>query len=58
MKARYLYLYQVDNDRGSKSPIQTVTIRLIIDPSLITSWGFFGDPHNDKHVARSRRWLH
>ncbi len=49
-KARYLYLYQVDNDRGSKSPIQTVTIRLIIHPSLITSWGFFGDPHNAKHA--------
>ena len=43
-KARYLYLYQVINDRGSPSPIDTVTIRLIIDPALITSWGYFGPP--------------
>ena len=40
-KARYLYLYQVINDRGSKSPLQEATIRLIIDPALITSWGYF-----------------
>ena len=44
-KARYLYLYQVINDRGSPSPISDVTIRLIIDPALITSWGYFGPPH-------------
>ncbi len=42
-KARYLYLYQVVNDRGSKSPIHEVTIRLIIDPALITSWGYFAE---------------
>ena len=44
-KARYLYLYQVINDRGSPSPISDVTIRLIIDPALITSWGYFGPAH-------------
>ncbi|HVS34510.1 MAG TPA: hypothetical protein VMS17_02945, partial [Gemmataceae bacterium] len=50
-KARYLYLYQVVNDRGSKSPIHEVTIRLIIDPSLITSWGYFAAAKKEKDKA-------
>ena len=51
-KARYLYLYQAINDRGSPSPISTVTIRLIIDPALITSWGYFGPAHANDPKAK------
>jgi hypothetical protein len=52
-KARYLYLYQVINDRGSKSPIHEATIRLVIDPALITSWGYFARSKKDnKAVAQ------
>jgi hypothetical protein len=55
-KARYLYLYQIINDRGSKSPLHEATIRLIIDPALITSWGYFGrskkDNKDNKAVAQ------
>ena len=50
-KARYLYLYQVVNDRGSKSPIHEVTLRLIIDPAMITSWGYFAAAKKDKEKA-------
>ncbi len=50
-KARYLYLYQVVNDRGSKSPIHEATIRLIIDPALITSWGYYSSAKKEKDKA-------
>jgi hypothetical protein len=39
--ARYLYVYQALNDRGTNGKIQSVTIRLLVDPSRITSWGHF-----------------
>src|SRR5207248_7614239 len=39
--ARYLYLYQVINDSGRTGRIQTTTIRLLVPPELITSWGHF-----------------
>jgi hypothetical protein len=39
--ARYLYLYQLVNDSGREAAIRTVSIRLIVDPRLITSWGHF-----------------
>jgi len=39
--ARYLYLYQLVNDSGRPAAIRTVSIRLIVDPRLITSWGHF-----------------
>jgi len=52
-RARYLYLYQIINDRGSKSPIHEATIRLVIDPALITSWGYFARSKEDnKAVAQ------
>ena len=57
-KAKYLYLYQVVNDRGldpsptgikplpvfednPPQPIATTTVRLLVDPRYITSWGHF-----------------
>ncbi len=39
--ARYLYLYQVIHDSGRESVVKTATIRLLVDPQLITSWGYF-----------------
>jgi len=40
--ARYLYLYQTINDRGADSGnIKMSTVRLLIDPQYITSWGHF-----------------
>jgi hypothetical protein len=54
-RARYLYLYQVVNDRGmdplpirpaanveiGEEPVASATLRLRADPRLITSWGYF-----------------
>jgi hypothetical protein len=37
--ARYLYLYQTINDRGTGVPITSTSIRLLVDPRAITSWG-------------------
>jgi hypothetical protein len=39
--ARYLYLYQVINGSGRAGRIQTATVRLLVPPELITSWGHF-----------------
>jgi hypothetical protein len=39
--ARYLYLYQTVNDSKRESNVRTTTVRLIVPPHLITSWGFF-----------------
>ena len=39
--ARYLYLYQVVHDSKRDSVVKTATIRLVIDPQLITSFGSF-----------------
>jgi hypothetical protein len=44
--ARYLYLYQVVNDRppdgGQPSgPVQSATVRLLVDPGRLNSWGYF-----------------
>ncbi|MFQ3592324.1 MAG: hypothetical protein SNJ82_03925 [Gemmataceae bacterium] len=41
--ARYLYLYQLVNDSGREASIRTLSIRLIVDPRLITSWGHFAE---------------
>ncbi|MFM7151848.1 MAG: hypothetical protein ACKO23_18630, partial [Gemmataceae bacterium] len=41
--ARYLYLYQVVNDSGRSAGVKTISVRLIIDPQLITSWGHFAN---------------
>jgi hypothetical protein len=54
-RARYLYLYQVVNDRGMEPlpirpaanvevgvvPLASATLRLRVDPRYITSWGYF-----------------
>jgi hypothetical protein len=54
-RAKYLYLYQVVNDRGMEPleirpaanveigtvPVASTTLRLRIDPRYITSWGYF-----------------
>ncbi len=43
--ARYLYLYQVQNDReGANTNLTRATVRVIVPPYLITSWGHFGPP--------------
>ena len=39
--ARYLYLYQVVNDRKTLTPVSSESVRLVVDPSEITSWGHF-----------------
>ena len=57
VNARYLYLYQVVNDRGldplpvkpaanteiPTRPIARTSLRLLVDPREITSWGYFKD---------------
>jgi len=40
-KSRYLYLYQVANDSDRPALVRDVTIRLVVDPRLITAWGYF-----------------
>ncbi len=40
--ARYLYLYQVIHDSGRDSVVKSATVRLLVDPQLIKSWGYFG----------------
>ena len=42
-EAKYLYLYQTVNDRGTTLPIQSTSIRLLVDLKRkeITSWGYF-----------------
>ncbi|MFO0877256.1 MAG: hypothetical protein U0840_07760 [Gemmataceae bacterium] len=40
-EARYLYLYQVVNDSNREAAVKSASVQLIIDPRLITSWGFF-----------------
>ena len=39
--AKYLYLYQVVNDRRTLSPIHGVSVKLIVELDEITSWGHF-----------------
>lgn len=39
--AKYLYLYQVVNDRRTMAPIETTAIKLDVDMRDITSWGYF-----------------
>jgi hypothetical protein len=39
--ARYLYLYQTVNDRQTKMPIRSTSVKLLVDPRYITSWGYF-----------------
>lgn len=41
--AKYLYLYQTVNDRGTLVPIQSTSVELLVDLKLneITSWGYF-----------------
>jgi hypothetical protein len=40
--AKYLYLYQAVNDRGTKLPIRTISVQLVVDLKEISSWGAFG----------------
>ena len=40
-KAKFLYLYQIVNDRGTNEIIRTNILDLECDPALITSWGHF-----------------
>lgn len=42
-QANYLYLYQVVNDRPSKTPVESVSIKLLVEPKDISSWGSFKD---------------
>lgn len=52
VEARYLYLYQVVNDReGTRTAVKDVTVRLIVDPRLVTSWGHFRIREEDKEKA-------
>lgn len=51
-KARYLYLYQIVNDRGTTTPIETASMKLLVELKDITSWGYFhglgfGSPQRD-----------
>ena len=38
--AKYLYLYQVVNDRRTVTPLQSVSVKLLVDLKDITSWGY------------------
>jgi len=39
--AKYLYLYQVVNDRKTLTPIESTSIKLDVEGKDITSWGYF-----------------
>ena len=39
--ARFLYVYQIVNDRGTPARIHSATVRLLVEPGRITSWGYF-----------------
>src|SRR5262249_23215189 len=39
--ARYLYLYQVVNDRKTAKGIHAASVQLLVEPRCITSWGHF-----------------
>jgi hypothetical protein len=41
MSAKYLYLYQVVNDRHTPVPIQSTGVKLIVELKDISSWGYF-----------------
>jgi hypothetical protein len=41
INARYLYLYQVVNDRRTPTPIGNASVKLIVEPPDVTSWGHF-----------------
>ncbi len=65
-KAKYLYLYQIVNDRGlnpakegilpaadgniNTANISNFALRLLVDPRYITSWGHFVDTAFDSNV--------
>src|SRR5262245_54623048 len=51
--ARYLYLYQTVNDRGTDGVITSTSIRLLVDPKAITSWGYLPAT---SFAAREREW--
>jgi hypothetical protein len=40
-EAKYLYLYQVVNDRHTATPIRSAAVKLLVEPRDITSWGYF-----------------
>lgn len=56
-EARYLYLYQVVNDSNREAAVKSTSIQLIIDPRLITSWGFFSDRKKNEKGLVVRRGL-
>jgi hypothetical protein len=39
--ARYLYVYQVVNDRKTQGVVHGCSVQLLVDPRRITSWGHF-----------------
>lgn len=39
--AKYLYLYQIVNDRGTEGLIESASVKLLVDQKAITSWGYF-----------------
>jgi hypothetical protein len=39
--AKYLYLYEVVNDRKTLSPVESTSVQLQVEPREITSWGYF-----------------
>jgi hypothetical protein len=41
--AQFLYLYQTVNDRHTVEAVRSTSVRLLVDPRLITSWGYFRD---------------
>lgn len=46
--ARFLYLYQVVNDSGADGFVYRASVRLLIDPRLVTSWGHFGEREQNR----------
>lgn len=41
--AKYLYLYQTVNNGEYGLPVEHSSIRLLVDPRYLTSWGYFED---------------
>jgi hypothetical protein len=49
--ARYLYVYQVNNDSYRDGQVKSVAIRLLVPTHLITSWGHFAEKADKKGAA-------
>jgi hypothetical protein len=53
--AKYLYVYQVINDQKTDKPIESASVKLIVEVTELTSWGYWngiGFAAKDKDAVR------